>query len=85
MITSSLQTTTPVDGTMIEGTMTGGTRTGGTQTEETIGRSATIRGQGTNLSFVSQYVRFAHVCGNTRERLNITLVYIDYRSLLHLM
>ena len=38
-----MQTTTPVDGTTIEGTMTEET-----QTEETIGRIATIRGQGTN-------------------------------------
>ena len=43
MVTSSLQTTTPVDGTTIEGTMTEET-----QTEGTIGRIATIRGQGTN-------------------------------------
>ena len=43
MVTSSLQTTTPVDGTTIEGSMTEGI-----QTEETIGRSATIPGQGTN-------------------------------------
>ena len=38
-----MQTTTPVDGTTIEGTMTEET-----QTEGTIGRIATIRGQGTN-------------------------------------
>ena len=38
-----MQTTTPVDGTTTEGTMTEET-----QTEGTIGRIATIRGQGTN-------------------------------------
>ena len=73
---------TTIEGTTTEETQTEGTRTEGTQTEGTIiGRIATIRGQGTNKSFVGQYVRFAHVC----ERLNITLVYIDYRSMLHLM
>jgi len=66
----------------IEGTTTEEIQTGGTRTEGTIiGRIATIRGQGTNKSFVGQYVRFAHVC----EKLNITLVCIDYRSMLHLM
>ena len=48
MVTSSLQMTTHVDGTMIEGTTTEGTQTEGTRTEGTIGRIATIRGQGTN-------------------------------------
>ena len=47
-VTSSLQTTTPVDGTTTEGTQTEGTTTGGTLTEGTIGRIATIPGQGTN-------------------------------------